>query len=139
VPRILVAASAVLGEGAVPQEPEALAALPWLELRTYYQHELALTHRRSGETRRIALRPRLSTDSLYALRSAALLGLGVAVGSTWLLADDLAAGRLLHLAPEWQAAPLPVYLVYPQARFYPSRLQRFVAAMRDALPRVITG
>lgn len=139
VPRILVAAPAVLGGAALPQQPEELATLPWLALCTYYQHELALTHRRSAETRRIALRPRLSTDSLYALRSAALLGLGVAVGSTWLLADDLAAGRLLHLAPEWAAAPLPVYLVYPQARFYPSRLQRFVVAMREALPGVIAG
>lgn len=137
VPRIVVAAPAVLQGAAPPQEPEALAALPWLALRTYYRHELTLTHRSSGQARRIALQPRLSTDSLYALRSAALLGLGAAVGSAWMLADDLAAGRLLHLAPDWQAAPLPVHLVYPQARYYPSRLLRFVAAMREAVPGII--
>ena len=73
------------------------------------------------------------------LRSAALLGLGVCVGSAWVLADDIASGRLLHLAPHWQAAPLPVSLVYPYARFYPARLRQFVEVMRAAMPGVIGG
>jgi DNA-binding transcriptional LysR family regulator len=137
VPRIVVAAPSVLGGGAVPDEAADLAALPWLALRTYYRNEVALTHDVTGETQRVAIRPRVSTDSLYALRSAALMGLGACVGSAWLLADDLAQGHLLHLAPHWRAAPLPVYLTYPQARFYPSRLLRFVALMRERMPAAI--
>lgn len=137
VPRIAVAAPSLLAGGPPPEDPQGLSALPWLALRTYYQDELQLTHARSGEARTLRLRPRLSTDSLYALRSAALRGLGVAVGSAWLLADDLAAGRLLHLAPHWQAAPLPVYLVYPQARHRPSRLTRLLAALREAVPALL--
>ncbi|HEY4069613.1 MAG TPA: LysR family transcriptional regulator [Burkholderiaceae bacterium] len=134
VPRIVAAAPSVLAGVALPREPAELAALPWLALRTYYRNELTLTHARSGETRRVAIRPRVSTDSLYALRSAAVLGLGAAVGSAWLLADDVAHGRLLRLTPDWRAAPLPVYLTYPHARFYPSRLLRFVATMRESIP-----
>jgi DNA-binding transcriptional LysR family regulator len=61
------------------------------------------------------------------------------VGSAWLLAGDLAAGTLLHLVPDWEAAPLPVYLVYPYARFYPARLQRFVSLMRQAMPAAVRG
>ena len=34
------------------------------------------------------------------------------------------------MAPRWRAAPLPVYLVYPQARFYPARLRRFLDVIR---------
>ena len=139
VPRIVVAAPSVLGGAAAPDDAADLAALPWLALRTYYRNEVALTHDVTGETRRVAIRPRVSTDSLYALRSAALLGLGACIGSAWLLADDLAQGRLVHLAPHWRAAPLPVYLTYPQARFYPSRLMRFVATMREAVPAAIEG
>ncbi len=140
VPRIVVAAPAVLAGGGVPvaaTEPADLAGLPWLALSTYYRNEVTLTHGVSGETRRIAIRPRVSTDSLYALRSAALLGLGACVGSAWLLADDLAQGRLLHLAPHWRAAPLPVFLAYPLARHYPSRLLRFVETMRALMPAAI--
>ena len=134
VPRFVVAAPSVLNGADVPADPDALAALPWLALRTYYRTELALTHSATGETRRIAMRPRITTANLYALRSAALLGVGACVGSSWMLADHLARGELVHLAPEWQAAPLPVYLTYPHAQFYPSRLVRFAAMMREAVP-----
>src|SRR4051812_16136517 len=44
VKRVLVAAPSLLAGGAVPQDPEALAALPWLALRTYYRDELRLTN-----------------------------------------------------------------------------------------------
>ncbi|KVN24959.1 LysR family transcriptional regulator [Burkholderia pyrrocinia] len=139
VPRFVVAAPSVLNGAPVPAEPDALAALPWLSLRTYYRNELALRHAVTGETRRIAIRPRISTANLYALRSAALLGIGACVGSSWMLADALAQGRLVHLAPQWEAAPLPVYLTYPHAQFYPSRLVRFVAMMREAVPGLVDG
>lgn len=39
----------------------------------------------------------------------------------------------------WQAAPLPVYLTYPHAQFYPSRLVRFAAMMREAVPGLVEG
>jgi DNA-binding transcriptional LysR family regulator len=137
VPRIVVAAPSVLSGHPAPDDPEGLARLPWLALRTYYRNELTVRHATTGEERRIALQTRFSTDSLYALRSAALLGQGACAASAWMLVDALQAGRLVHLAPQWQAAPLPVYLAYPHARHYPSRLLRFVALMRDAVPAAV--
>lgn len=137
VPRIVVAAPSVLDGRPPPVHAAELAGLPWLALRTYYRNEVTLTHAVTGETRRFAIRPRLSTDSLMALRTAALAGLGVGVASAWLLTEDLAQGRLLHLAPQWHAASLPVYVIYPHARFYPARLRRFVEAMREAMPAVV--
>jgi len=139
VPRIVVAAPSVLARRPAPQHARDLAALPWLALQMYYRHEIGLTHATTGEHCRLALQPRLSTDSLNALRGAALLGLGVGVGSAWLLTEDIAQGRLVHLVPQWQAAPLPVYLVYPYARFYPARLRRFVELMRQAMPAAVHG
>jgi DNA-binding transcriptional LysR family regulator len=40
---------------------------------------------------------------------------------------------LLHLLPAWRAEPLPIYLVYPYAHFYPAKLRRFVDILRPAL------
>jgi len=139
VQRIVVAAPALLAGGPVPEGPDELARLPWLALRPYYRNEILLKHADSGEARRLALRPLMLTDSLYAMRSAALLGLGACVASAWLLAEDLERGRLIQLAPRWQAAALPVYLIYPQANYYPVRLRRFVEAMREAIPAAIGG
>ncbi|WAG23548.1 LysR family transcriptional regulator [Burkholderia gladioli] len=137
VARFVVAAPSMFEDGRIPATPEELAALDWLSLRTYYRNEVVLRHRRSGETQRFTIQPRVSTDNLFALRSAALHGMGVGIGSSWLLAEELEAGRLVRVAPDWEAAPLPVFLVYPHAQFYPSRLLRFVAIMRDAVPKLV--
>lgn len=137
VRRIVAVAPAVLEGRPVPALPEALAALPWIALHTYYRNEVVLHRAQDGAEYRVPIQPRMSTDSLYALRSAACAGLGVGVGSAWVLAEDLAAGRLVQLVPEWAAAPLPVNLVYPWARHYPARLRSFVALMKEAMPGVV--
>jgi DNA-binding transcriptional LysR family regulator len=143
VPRIVVAAPSVLGGSPVkgglpvPDHVEALAALPWIALSMYYRNEITLTHSVTGASRAIGIRTQLTTDSLYALRTAALMGLGVCAASAWAVHDDIARGELVHLLPEWCAAPLPMYLVYPPARFYPVRLRRFLDAMREAMPETI--
>ena len=136
VPRIVAAAPDVFAKAPPPEDARDLAAYPWLALRTYYRNALTLTNAKTGEQRQLSLAPRFSTDSLYALRSAALQGLGLCVGSAWVLEPDLRSGRLLHVAPHWQAAPLPVSVVYPYARFYPARLRRFVEIIRAAAPAI---
>ena len=139
VPRIVAAAPEVFAKAPPPEDARDLAAYPWLALRTYYRNALTLTNAKTGEQRQLSLAPRFSTDSLYALRSTALQGLGLCVGSAWVLEPDLRSGRLLHVAPHWQAAPLPVSVVYPYARFYPARLRRFVEIIRAAAPAIFEG
>ncbi|NMG33839.1 LysR family transcriptional regulator [Azoarcus sp. TTM-91] len=134
VPRIVVAAPGLWGDGAPPAAPEALAALPWLALQTYYRDEVLLLRKADGARSRFAIQPRMYTDSLYALRNAALVGLGACVASAWVVAEDIAQGRLAHLMPEWQAPPLPVYLVYPPARHYPAKLKVFNEVVRAHMP-----
>lgn len=137
VSRIVVVAPDVVKGRALPAHPGELAEFPWLALSTFYRNEIALHSTGEEQTLSLAIRPRFSTDNLYALRSAALRGLGVCVASKWLVGEDVAAGRLLHLLPDWCAAPLPVHLVYPYSRIYPTRLRRFIQAMRLSVPAAI--
>lgn len=136
IPRIVVVAPSVLKRGRRPRGPADLARLPWLALRTFYRTEVTLAHASTGETERFTIQPRLLTDSLYALRAAAVAGVGAALASAWVLGDELARGELVHVAPEWQASPLPIYLVYPPAPFKPARFRRFAEAMREAIPKL---
>lgn len=136
LPRIVVASPTLLGRRKPPRSPEGLHELPWLALQTFYRDRVEL-HRIDGSTdsegrgtHGFDIRPRLRTDSLYALRSAVLAGLGVGIVSAWLVADDLKAGRLVQLVPAWAAPPLPVQLIYPYARFYPARLRRFLEVIK---------
>ncbi|MGC3962895.1 MAG: LysR family transcriptional regulator [Rhodocyclaceae bacterium] len=134
VPRIVVARPGLWGAGDPPEHAKDLAHLPWLALRTYYRDEVVLMHASSGEQQRFPIRPRMSTDSLYALRNAAIGGLGACIVSAWVVADDLQRGELAHITPAWSASPLPVYLVYPHARFYPARLRAFIELIRTHMP-----
>lgn len=136
IPRIVVAAPQHVQGKALPLAIEDLHAIPWVSLRTFYRDEVTLTRLSDGNEHRLAIKPRMSTDSLYAVRNAVLSGLGAGIVSAWLVADDIAQGRLIHLAPEWRAAPLPVYMVYPYARYYPARLRLFVETIRSMMPLI---
>lgn len=136
VPRILVAPPGLWGAGDPPRAPADLLRLPWVSLPRFYRDELTLHQLGSGRRETVSLTPRLRTDSLYAARSAARAGVGAALLSAWLVADDLATGRLCQLVPDWEASPLPVHLAYPYARIYPSRLRKFVEVMRRAMPGI---
>lgn len=136
VPRILVASPSLLGPGAPLRQPADLQTLPWLSLPQFHRDELDLLQVGTGRREQVRLNPRLMTDSLYAARSAVREGVGAALLSAWLVADDLATGRLCQLVPDWEASPLPVHLVYPYARIYPARLLAFAKVMRQALPDI---
>jgi len=130
VPRIVVASPEVVA-GIEIDDIDAVAALPWLALRTFYRDRVSLTHAEEDREHHFTIAPRVSTDNLAAIRQLAVSGFGVAIVSAWRVADDLEDGRLIQLLPIWQASPLPVYLVYPYADDYPPRLRRFVELVRE--------
>lgn len=136
VPRSLVASPALLARFPDIETPQQLGALPWIAVRTFYQHDITLTQIQRGDIERVAIAPRLYTDSLYVARNTALAGLGVTVVSSWTVEDSLRSGKLVSLLPDWQVAPLPVHLVYPWARYYPARLRMFLQLMREVMPGI---
>jgi len=58
----------------------------------------------------------LSTNNHAAVRSAALGGLGIALLPEYQIVDDVLAGRLQQVLPDYKSEPLPAYLVYPSRR-----------------------
>ena len=97
--------------------PEQAQSLPWISLVTYYRERLLL-HDAQGRAHTLSISPRLLTDNLFVVAGRAR-GLGAAVVSAWLVAEDLAQGRLVQLLPDWQAPALPVHVVFPAARQQP--------------------
>lgn len=136
VPRIVVATPELLNHHPDMTHPSQLASLPWVALSTFYRREVTLTHGQTHEPVSFTISPRLSSDSLYAVRRTVLNGIGAGIVSAWVVLEDLAQGRLVHLLPEWQVSPLPMYLVYPYARYYPARLRKFLSLMREAMPEL---
>lgn len=136
VPRIIVASPALLARYPEIKQVEDLAALPWVAVSTYYRKDVTLQHKVSGQSFRFDIAPRMSTDSLYAARKAAENGLGAVLVSAWIASDNIAEGSLRHILPDWGAKPLPVYLVYPYASYYPARLMKFLELIRKVMPEL---
>lgn len=136
VPRIVIASPSLLARFPPVSKIEDLIALPWIALSTYYRNEVTLHHKSSNEHFSFDISPKMSTDSLYAARKAAEAGLGAAIVSAWIVNEDIAAGNLVNIVPHWRAKPLPVYLVYPYASYYPARLLKFMELIRKIMPDI---
>lgn len=136
VPRSLVVAPELLSRYPALAIPQDLSRLPWVAISTFYQHEVELQHQEDSRELSFCIVPCLSTDSVYLARNTALAGLGAAIVSSWAVTEDIAAGRLIEPFPQWRASPLPVHLVYPWARYYPTRLRKFLDLMREVMPQV---
>lgn len=79
----------------------------------------------------VALRPsRFTANSGFALRDAALLGLGVGRLPDFMVGDDVANGALVRLLEPWERT-LTVAAVYPPGRHLAPKVRRFVDFLGD--------
>jgi DNA-binding transcriptional LysR family regulator len=78
-------------------------------------------------------RSRLRLDSGEAIRDAAVAGLGIALLPDFLVAEDLAAGRLRQVLPDLEADDVTVVTIYPSRRLLEPRVRRFIDLMAEEL------
>jgi DNA-binding transcriptional LysR family regulator len=126
-----------------PREPGALAELECLR---YGEGEAASTWQFQGAdgTRRIRVRGALLVNNSELLRDAVLGGPGIALLPDFVVADDLAAGRLVRLLPRWTPRPpfgSAAHLVWLPARHLPPKTRAFIDFVleRMASPRRARG
>src|ERR1700730_6966686 len=67
----------------------------------------------------------LRADDAEALRDAALAGVGGGLLPTWLVGEDIKAGRVRHVLPEWSSMiatkPGGIFGVFPPHRMVPPK------------------
>jgi DNA-binding transcriptional LysR family regulator len=78
-------------------------------------HQWQLEHK-DGQMTLIPHRPRLITDDIAVLREATLAGVGIAQLPTVLIWEDIRAGRLVHVLPQWRPRSGIVHAVFPSRR-----------------------
>lgn len=74
-------------------------------------------------------------NSGQALRMAALSGMGIVMQPEVLLAEDLAAGRLVHLLPDYETFARPMHVVYLADRYSKPKLRSFVDFVMERFGR----
>jgi DNA-binding transcriptional LysR family regulator len=81
---------------------------------------------RKGLPAAVRVSGNLITNSAEMLRRAALDGIGVALMGGFLIHDDLEAGRLVRLSPEYRPVELTMNAVYPHRHHLSAKVRTFI-------------
>jgi DNA-binding transcriptional LysR family regulator len=112
--RILAAAPSYLAQYGEPKHPEQLSVHSCLGLSYWRHHDRWHLLGPAGESCAVPVKGRFSSNQGGALRTAALHGAGIVLQPEILLAEDIAAGRLVSVLKGWSYKPSPMYLIYAQ-------------------------
>lgn len=112
----LVASPDLIQQCGVPEKPEDLAALPSLSRGGPHESHAWVLQREGEAEIVINHRPRYTTTDMFALKTAALAGVGVVQLPLLMLTEELAQGRLVRLLPAWAPRREIIHLVFPSRR-----------------------
>lgn len=131
--QLLVADQGLFDLTAAVQGPEDLVALPFIA-NLALRDPLSWTFSQ-GESARQTVRPsaRIAIDTTPGVLAAVLAGGGLSVLPDYLVARDVAAGRLHHVLPRWELPSGGIYTVVPAARFRPRKVAAFVDMLLAAI------
>ena len=90
-----------------------------------YENEWRFVDRK-GEPASVRVSGRLITNSGEALRMAALQGAGICLAAGFLVHDDLEAGRLVRLLPEYRPIEFSINAVYPHRHHLSAKVRTFI-------------
>jgi DNA-binding transcriptional LysR family regulator len=113
---ILVASPELIAAHGEPQTLEDVGRMPTLSMASSDERLTWRFHDINGEPAELTHAPRLSTDDLFTLRHAALLGIGAVVVPRLLVANDLEGGALIRLLPSLKGHVGIVHAVFPSRR-----------------------
>jgi DNA-binding transcriptional LysR family regulator len=133
--RLVVASPDYLDARGVPRQPEDLQQHACLRTLAVSDERWAFSGR-EGE-REVRVGGPLRANSELALRDSVLAGLGVARLPSFLIAEDLAGGRLKCLFAHWTPKAEGLYACYPHRRHLPAKVRAaldFFAAAFGPVP-----
>ncbi|GHD77505.1 LysR family transcriptional regulator [Vogesella fluminis] len=123
VEEALYAAPAYLAAQGWPQQPDELAGHRLLGDEQQAQQRLY----RGSEMVTVAMPPPLLYSETYLVNhQLACAGLGITALPDFLVAEDVAAGRLQRVLPQWHCDHWPVFLIFPYRQPLPRKYQVFL-------------
>jgi DNA-binding transcriptional LysR family regulator len=112
----LVASPGCLAQLKTPAVPASLGELPSVGFGPPQREHVWQLEGPEGATAAVPYAPRLITDDIAQLRSAALLGVGVTQLPAMVVDADIANGALVDILPDWRPRAGVVHAVFPSRR-----------------------
>jgi DNA-binding transcriptional LysR family regulator len=88
-----------------------------------------------GHQHTVRVNGHLQSNSSEAIRQAVVEGLGICYTPQWVYGDDIRAGRVKPILTRYRLPPLPLNVVFQQARRPSIKIRHFVSFFADAFSR----
>ena len=133
--QVLVASSALLRDSPPLREPKDLTNFPALSAGGRVgAHEWELISK-TGHWTTVPIVPRLTAEHLSLLKDAALVGAGVARLPLMICAEEIKAGKLEVVLPEWSMPDHEIHAVYPSRKGMTTAVRHFIDYLVDSIAR----
>ncbi len=128
---VVCAAPDYLTKHGIPSTPENLSSHNVLTFR--YQDSPSEWHFISEEGKFVSVpvNGTIQMNNSLALREALIKGAGVTLTPTFIVGEDIKAGRLKKLLPDYRPHELSIYAVYPERRHLSPKVQAFIEFMKE--------
>lgn len=136
VHRILVASPEYLAERGVPASPAELQSHSVIGF-TGLMPRREWRFQEGQKVGSVSLQPRFEINDAVAAIQAAEMGHGITIALSYMVSEQIRAGRLSPLLTAFTLPPQPVHLVYPQARLVAPKIRAFIDHAAPRLKSVL--
>jgi DNA-binding transcriptional LysR family regulator len=124
--RYICASPGYIAQYGAPTHPSQLVNHPYLAFHTEQGDDEMVFHAPDGETIPVHPNRFVSTNNIGMVREGALAGMGIATISGYLVDDDVKAGNLCRLMPDYRLPDREFRLVYASRKFLSLKVRSFI-------------
>jgi DNA-binding transcriptional LysR family regulator len=135
--RLLAASPAYLARHGFPRRPDELAQHKLLVYQlANTPNELRFRHASRDEQASVPIRGLLETNDGQIVRAAALDGMGILIQPSYIIYDDIVAGRLVPVLEDWDLPQLTINLAYPSRKHLSAKVRAFIDFIAEHFARM---
>lgn len=131
---VLCASPAYLAHHSTPQHPLALRDHSVISYSYWAPgNEWHFSPNDGGETIAVKTQPHIHANNGDTCRYATLAHQGIILQPDFLVGEDLRAGTLVEVLPDYRSLELNIYAVYPTRKLLPLKVRRFIDFLAEQL------
>lgn len=124
VPRVIVASTGYAKQHGLPRTLDELESHPFVFYRGG-QRRLSFSLSDGANSAQIEVTGRVAANSVTAIRQLVLGGAGLHQGPLWAFEDDIKAGLMQVVLPQYKGAAFPLHVLWLASAFLPAKVREF--------------
>ena len=135
-PLLLCASPGYIERRGRPESPAELVDHEWI-IFSLLPTPFHWTFSKNKRQETVRIKGRLKINNADAIRSLMLEGVGISILSKYLIGNDIRAGRLEQLLPDYDCNSAGIYAVYQDRRYQQAKVRLFIDFIDQQLKRLI--